>query len=181
MLHCKKMIFYFKPIVSSTNDDAKILFNRHGGCPVVVVAHRQTHGRGQYNRTWESDSEGGLYVSFAQRLIRDLVTPPHAFVTTVAHRVAAVMSQFSDVPIQVEWPNDLIVGYKKIGGILIESSSDKDSKYRQVVIGVGLNINHDRFPESIQHSATSLKLETGKRYDMGMILHHLSQELSQWP
>lgn len=169
------------PELDSTNNQA-IRLGQDLADRFVLVAHRQTQGRGKGARKWVSDSEAGLYVSFGLRVSGDVVQEdPTEMVMGIARDIAALLSDVSGASVEVEWPNDLIADGKKIGGILLESVVlDAEDGRRLLVIGIGLNINQLRFEGMIEHVATSLQLVTGKRYDMGMILNRLMGWFRQW-
>lgn len=107
--------------VSSTNDEAALL--PQGSC---VVAKKQTNGRGKCARKWVSET-GNLFFSVVLKNY-EYKTPLLSFVVAVS--VAESLSEFS---VQLKWPNDVLLNYKKIAGILLENRDDK------VVVGVGIN------------------------------------------
>ncbi len=175
--------------VGSTNQlalEAALAGARHG----VWVADQQTAGRGRGGHAWYSAPGDGLYVS---ALVTPRIPLSHAaripLATGLAAR-AAVLEATGLAP-DIRWPNDLMFGVhhdaRKFGGILVESASTGGSSpsgptLSYAVIGIGLNLNHPRFPPALASLATSLHLETGRLYPrepiLAALLRHLDRELT---
>ncbi len=135
--------------VSSTQDFVK---ERKLPLGTVVVANRQSSGRGRLGRVWHS-SEGGLYFSFSLPAgIRDERTIP----LVVAHAVAIYLRDLGFMP-AIKWVNDVYVGGKKVCGVLTERLKN------MLVVGVGVNLNQEGFPEGLE--AVSLKMLSGRSFD----------------
>ncbi len=135
-------------VIGSTQDEAIRLL--HLGSPAGVVhAIHQTAGRGRFQRKWESESGSSLTVSFAFELEADQ-TQPWLVGMTVA---CAVASAFQ---IQVQWPNDLVIQDRKVGGILTEIASNSVGK-RFAIIGLGLNLLDSAVPITLANTAASLE------------------------
>src|SRR5690606_22301434 len=134
---------------------------RIGGDGTVVVADRQTAGRGRHGRNWHSLPGKGLYVSIA--FAGD--QPGAAFLAPLA--VRNVLQPICELT--VKWPNDLLFEGKKICGILVEM------KKEHTILGVGLNVNHalTDLPEELHETATSLRLITGREHDRNMLLRDM--------
>lgn len=135
----------------------------------VVIADEQTGGHGRFGRKWDSEPLSNLLFSLLLRpafLERDEV-----FVLTfsAAVAVAEAIEDILHVQPELKWPNDILLGEKKVCGILLESTFDAD-KLNCVVLGVGLNVNQSTFPVEIASKATSLYLYTGRKYDRDEIL-----------
>lgn len=130
---------------------------RHGA---LVVAEEQSAGRGRRGRSWCSEPIAGLYLSL---VLEPEVSCSLAPLITLAAAVAAhdALERITGLDIDVKWPNDLLVGRRKVGGILAELQAEPD-QVRSLVLGVGLNVNQDEFPKSLGQIATSLRAETGK-------------------
>jgi BirA family biotin operon repressor/biotin-[acetyl-CoA-carboxylase] ligase len=157
-------IVYF-PETDSTNLQARIL--AAGGAPegTIVIAEKQTRGRGRKGRSWFSPESGGIYVSL---ILRPHMTPSEASVITLMTGVAAAETLLSLIPlldVRIKWPNDILVNGKKIAGILTEISTELD-KIEYVVVGFGMNVNirFEDLSDEIRGTATSILLETGERY-----------------
>jgi len=130
-----------------------------------VVADKQTAGRGRSGRVWHSESDANLYFSIAIADIdSSMLLPLNIFAGYV---LSDTLKHLVDA--KVKWPNDLTVNGKKLAGILMETSFS-GSKLEKVVIGIGLNVNCESFPDEIKEIATSLYLETGVKVEREMIL-----------
>jgi BirA family biotin operon repressor/biotin-[acetyl-CoA-carboxylase] ligase len=157
--------------VNSTNLRAKEL--AAGGAPegTVVIAERQTEGRGRKGRSWFSPAAGGIYMSF---ILRPTMPPSEAPGITLMTGVAATeaLSSVTRLDARIKWPNDILVRGKKIAGILTEISTEMD-RIDHVVVGLGLNVNipQESLPEELQERATSVLIETG--------MHHARVRLIQ--
>jgi BirA family biotin operon repressor/biotin-[acetyl-CoA-carboxylase] ligase len=150
--------------VGSTNAFAlKLLADEklspHG---TLVVAEEQTAGRGRLGRSWVSSGRVGLYMTL---ILRPQIPASLAPLMTLAAAVAAheTIERVTAVGIDVKWPNDLLVGRKKVGGILCELQAELD-RVRSITIGMGLNVNNEEFPEDLGEIATSLLIESGRRH-----------------
>ncbi|MBI2651675.1 biotin--[acetyl-CoA-carboxylase] ligase [Candidatus Woesearchaeota archaeon] len=145
--------------VSSTNDKAKT-FAEKGNFNLVVIAERQTKGRGRFNRKWSSSS-GGLYMTI---LLKEKNSDKIKYLTLIASlAVSKSIKSLSGLNGMVKWPNDVLVNGKKVCGILTEILHGKKT---YAIIGIGLNINQKKFPKIIMEKATSLKIECNKQFEV---------------
>jgi BirA family biotin operon repressor/biotin-[acetyl-CoA-carboxylase] ligase len=119
---------------------------------LVVVADEQTAGRGRLGRRWEARPGSSLLVSV---LLRPALHPPERPLLGLAAALASVeaVAEASGVVAQLKWPNDIVVGDRKLAGMLAETTGDA------VVVGLGCNVSWGRLPEPIAQTATSLDLE----------------------
>lgn len=138
----------------------------------VIVAESQTNGIGQGNNKWVSD-EGGLYFSLLLRPKENLPLLP--LVTGVT--VVETLKKLSGINFFLKWPNDVIYERKKIAGILVESKL-KGNEPDHIIVGCGINIHQSEFPEIEDFSPVSLKLLTGKDYDLKFILDEFLEKFS---
>jgi len=158
----KGEIHYFEEI-ESTNVMAKALAAQGALEGTLVVAETQRLGKGRRGRTWFSPDGDGIYLSLILRpVIPASEAPRITLMTAVA--VADALLSFVDIPVAIKWPNDILVGEKKLAGILTEMSTEMDS-VDYIVVGLGLNVNTaaEGFPEALRGQATSLLVETGER------------------
>lgn len=158
---CSRSILFFDR-VSSTNIVTKNLAKK--GLHAAVVSSSQFAGKGRLGRKWESDSAGGLCISFTlHREPKDVSVPLVSIATTIA--VLNALHQYADLDFRIKWPNDIILNGKKICGIIAEAVWGLES-VDYMVIGAGINVNQmsKDFSEPLRKSATSLFLETGKIY-----------------
>ncbi|ASJ02811.1 biotin--[acetyl-CoA-carboxylase] ligase [Thermococcus profundus] len=153
--------------VDSTNEYAKKIA---GTSPegTVVVAKRQSSGRGRKGRSWASP-EGGLWMSVV--LKPGKIDPRLAFVGALA--VVDVLGDFG-INSGIKWPNDVWVGGRKIAGILVEG---RGSEY--AVLGIGLNVNNP-IPEELKESATSMMHHVGRGLPLEKVLERLLFHLGGW-
>jgi BirA family biotin operon repressor/biotin-[acetyl-CoA-carboxylase] ligase len=155
--------------INSTNDYLKKLLNtQHVENYTVVVAEHQTAGRGQMGSEWQA--EGGKNLTFSV-LIKDLLLDVGAIFNlnaAVAVSVVQALETFSVPGLAIKWPNDILAGNKKIGGILIENNIKSDGEIFSIA-GIGLNINQENFDGLPK--ASSLKLIAGKDFDKEAILN----------
>jgi BirA family transcriptional regulator, biotin operon repressor / biotin---[acetyl-CoA-carboxylase] ligase len=129
---------------------------------VVVFAESQTKGRGRLGRKWVSPARKGLWFSI---LLRPRLRPQDATQLTVASGIALLRGIRGHTGIEavIKWPNDILIGGRKVAGILTELSAELDQvKYVILGIGVDVNLNASDFTPELRKIATSLKIETGK-------------------
>ncbi len=145
---------------TSTNDDAKRGAREGAEHGTVWVAESQTGGRGRQGRTWASPRGENLLFSVLLRIqCLPARVPLIALVAGLAVR-DAVARVLPDRDVLVKWPNDVLVGEKKIAGILVESAI-AGTKVDHVVVGIGINVHTRHFPEELAAIATSIALEGG--------------------
>jgi BirA family transcriptional regulator, biotin operon repressor / biotin---[acetyl-CoA-carboxylase] ligase len=126
----------------------------------VVIAESQSAGRGRLGRSWHSEREAGIYFSM---VLFPKAPPSLAPLFTLAAAVAMhnAVERYTGLDIDIKWPNDLLTGGKKICGILSEIQAEVDL-VKTMIVGVGLNANHEHLPEEIRDRATSLRLASGR-------------------
>ncbi|MGM0689012.1 MAG: biotin--[acetyl-CoA-carboxylase] ligase [Bacillota bacterium] len=157
-------IYYYKS-VDSTNLVARKLAGEGASAFSTVVAEEQKKGRGRLGRYWFSPPGKGLWFSM---LLRPDV-PGHFDASPATLVAAAVLADFFrthyELPVLVKWPNDLLIGKKKMGGILTDIKTEPGIIH-YLIVGIGLNINQLKtdFPAEIQQKSTSLLIETGRLF-----------------
>lgn len=155
-----KQVLFLKETMT-TNADAKRLAEEGAPHGTLVVADRQSAGRGRRGRSWESPAGTSVYMTIA--LKPDFAPAKASMLTLVmALAVAEAVTEVTGLEAGIKWPNDIVVNRKKICGILTELSMEADY-IQSVVIGVGINTNQESFPEEIKATATSLYLEKGEK------------------
>lgn len=169
-------VVYF-PQTDSTNLQAKAA--GEGGSPhgSLFVTDRQSAGRGRRGRAWESPGGENIYMTL---LLRPEFPPERASMLTLVMALAAAegIETVCGGEVGIKWPNDLVLKGKKICGILTEMSAEVDYIH-YVVIGVGINVNQDTFPEEIRETATSLRLETGKKVIRGELITEILKRFEE--
>jgi BirA family biotin operon repressor/biotin-[acetyl-CoA-carboxylase] ligase len=138
---------------ASTNREVATAARDGAAEGLVVIAEQQTAGRGRLDRSWESPARAGVLLSVLLRPRVDVATWPLIPLLTGLAAVEAVLA-VARLEVMLKWPNDVVVGDRKLGGILAERVEDA------VVVGVGLNVSTRRDELAIG-TATSLALEGG--------------------
>ena len=129
----------------------------------VFLAEQQTSGRGRGANSWHSAESVGIYCSV---ILRPALPPAEVLVLTLATGLAvrnAITQMDSRLDPDLKWPNDVLLGGKKVCGILTEMNAEA-TRVRHIVTGVGINVNQTSFPEDIQAIATSLKMASGTEW-----------------
>ena len=155
----KNVVYYDE--IDSTNNRAKEAGEKGTAQGTLFVADMQVAGKGRRGRVWKSPSGSSIYMTIL--LYPDMApikAPQLTLVMAIA--VAEGIQKVTGLETKIKWPNDIVVNGKKICGILTEMSTEIDY-INHVVIGVGINVNQDIFPEDIRSTATSLKMELGKK------------------
>jgi len=146
----------------------------------VIVAQHQTAGRGQHGRTWASPP-GGLYLSAVVEAFP--VELRHRVALVAGFAVAAFVERTTSIAPTVRWPNDILLGGRKLAGILCEAVAQGDRW--AVIIGIGLNLNTRRndLPSELQNAATSLMETDGQHRNLepftAVLLRTLSNALAE--
>ena len=143
--------------LGSTNTEAINQARSGADEGLCILARRQTEGRGRHGRTWISETDSGLYFSI---VLRPKIEAKHLSLITLMTGVV-VCDALGELGIKadIKWVNDLLVGEKKISGILAETA--ETSKGIAVIVGIGVNLTSANFPDEIADTATSIKDETG--------------------
>jgi BirA family biotin operon repressor/biotin-[acetyl-CoA-carboxylase] ligase len=168
----KRVHHFFK--VDSTNRVALDL--GHAGEPegAMVLAEEQTAGRGRAGHSWHSERATGIYATL---LLRPHLAPVQAPLLTMMAGLSAhtAIRAQTGLHLDLKWPNDLVFRGKKLGGILTEMHAEP-TQIRFVIIGIGLNVNQEKFPGELSALATSLRVETGKPQSRVELLVRLLHE-----
>lgn len=171
-------IHYF-PKIDSTNSYAYRLAEAGAPEGEVVIGEEQTQGKGRMGRQWVSPPYLNLYLSV---ILRPALPPVHAPQITLmaAVALAETVAHWLSAPPEIKWPNDILVGGKKLAGILTESSCDPD-RIRFVILGIGANLNFDeeRMSEALRQRATSLLSLTRRPVAREIFARRLIQNLDR--
>ena len=159
----------FYDTIGSTNDVASALVSSGVHEGAVVIADTQTAGRGRRGRTWFSPPGAGLYVSVVLAPGRSSGSPERATaLLTLAAGVALAeaVERVTGLAPDIKWPNDLLVGRRKLAGILAEGvASPSRSGLQAVVLGYGINVGAAAYPPDLAARVTSLDTELGRPID----------------
>ena len=171
-----KEVYAFRE-TSSTSDAAAALARGGADEGVVVVADRQTAGRGRMGRSWESAPGVGIWMSL---ILRPRIPPMNVprVTITAAVAVSEVLRDETGNQAPIEWPNDIVLRGGKVAGILTEMIAEQD-RVAFVILGIGLNVNHtdEDFTAILKTKATSLYLEDGVRRNRTWLLQRLLERL----
>ena len=154
------------------------------GCDLTVLDsvgstndHLKAMGKGRLGRTWQSRKDENLMFSF---LLRPKMPPSEAACVTplTGLAVCKALREFTGLDCRIKWPNDIIVGRKKLVGILTEMSAEFDA-VEYIITGIGVNVDTAAFPGEIADKATSIFLETGRHVDKNKLLACLLDRLER--
>jgi len=164
---------------TSTNDVVERLARDGVKEGAVVFAESQTRGRGRLGRRWLSPGRKGLWFSV---LLRPDLRPQEATQLTVASATALRRAIHSEtgLPLEIKWPNDILIGGKKVAGILTELSAEPD-RVRHIILGIGVDVNQvaGDFPPELRKLATSLKIESGRTISRAELATAILRELDR--
>ncbi len=169
-------IRYF-PTIHSTNTLAMQEAEQGAAHGTIYIADEQTAGRGRGDHAWHSAPGSGLYISI---LLRPALAPADVLWLSLAAGLAvhdAVM-QVTALQADIRWPNDLLFGRRKFGGILTELNAEV-TRVRHAVVGIGINVHQEEFPGELAPIATSLAIESGRPWSRQDLLAALLQSLDR--
>jgi len=161
----------------STNTEVARLATGGADEGIAVVADEQTAGRGRLQRAWSSPKGAGLYFSI---LLRPQLAPDRWPLITFVGALATgdALLEAANVQTDIKWPNDLLANERKICGILAEALDTPAG--RAVVLGIGINLTNQAFPDELLNLATSVANESGRRPEREAILTSLLNALARW-
>ena len=162
--------FRYYDEIESTNVEAKELAMAGAPEGTVVIAELQLAGRGRLGRRWTSPAGKGLLFSV---ILRPTLPMSRAHMLTIVAAVAAArgIEAQTEASVRIKWPNDLFVGDRKAGGILLEVAGEQDV-VEWVIVGIGINVNTEyaELPVDLRRTAVSLKMATGEPVDRSELL-----------
>ena len=159
----------------STNDEAARLARAGAKHGTIVVAERQSSGRGRDGRVWESPP-GGLYMSAVLRPPMPVVDVPPMTLAIGIGLCDAVRTM--GAPAALKWPNDLFVGRRKLAGVLVEAQS-QGGKLEAAIVGIGVNI-HGELPDAVAETAITLAEAAGTSVDRDAFLERMLAHVERW-
>ena len=163
-----KEVLYFDTI-DSTNTKAQELAEKGYPSGTLVVADKQESGKGRRGRSWVSPSGTGIFMTL---MIKPDINPNNASMLTLvaALAVAKAITSVTGEKALIKWPNDIVINGKKVCGILTEMNAQFDY-INHIVVGIGINVHNESFPEEISQMASSLMIEAGgKRFHRAQII-----------
>ena len=168
---------YFYEETDTTNNRARELALEGAPEGTLVVAEKQTAGRGRRGKVWESPLGTGIWMSL---VLRPQIMPAEASVLTLLCGLATAEAIEAETGLSagIKWPNDILINGKKAVGILTEMDCEM-SKVHFVIPGIGINVNTASFPPEIADIATSLYLECGKTVSRRRLVHKVLERLEE--
>ena len=165
-------------VLDSTNLQAKLDAERGAGQGALVVADMQTAGRGRRGRTWSSPPGTNVYFTL---ILKPELTPDKASMLTpvMGLAVAEGIRGTCGLEAQIKWPNDIVMNGKKVCGMLAEMSLEQDFIH-YIVIGVGINVGLQEFPEEIADTATCLQKECGKKVPRAELIANIMKAFEEY-
>lgn len=173
-----KEVLYFDTI-DSTNIKAQELAEKGYLSGTLVVADKQESGKGRRGRSWVSPSGTGIFMTL---MIKPDINPNNASMLTLvaALAVAKAITSVTGEKALIKWPNDIVVNGKKVCGILTEMNAQFDY-INHIVVGIGINVHNESFPEEISQMASSLMIEAGgKRFHRAQIIAETMSYFEQY-
>jgi BirA family biotin operon repressor/biotin-[acetyl-CoA-carboxylase] ligase len=168
---------HFSPVIDSTNNDAMAAARAGAPHGSVYFADEQRAGRGRGNHVWHSAAGEGLYVSVLLRPQFPAVRLPWLPLAAGLAAADAVHAAAS-LAIDLRWPNDLLLGPRKAGGILVEAHTE-GSKIAFAVVGIGINVHQQAFDSTLSTPATSLDREANRPISLQTLLASLLKSLER--
>ncbi|ASB88733.1 bifunctional biotin--[acetyl-CoA-carboxylase] synthetase/biotin operon repressor [Bacillus sonorensis] len=161
---------HFQDVVASTQKIAHELANNGAPEGTIVVADKQTEGRGRMSRAWHSPEGTGIWMSLILRPEIPVQKTPQLTLLAAVAIVQAIEEQ-TGIVAEIKWPNDILINGKKAVGILTELQAEADQVH-SVIVGTGINVNQhaDDFPGELQETATSLRIESGEKIDRAALI-----------
>ena len=163
----KNLVLY--ETATSTNTLAKE--NSYMPEGTVFVANEQTAGRGRLGRAWNSGKDG-IWFSI---LLKPEILPESIQSVTLVMAVAVKRAIENSL---IKWPNDIVLNSKKVCGILTEACFEGNN-LKGIIVGIGVNLNTEEFPEELKNIATSVYLETGEKQSKSLFLEKLLEEIEE--
>lgn len=171
-------VLYFDTI-DSTNTKAQELAEKGYQSGTLVVADKQESGKGRRGRSWVSPSGTGIFMTL---MIKPDINPNNASMLTLvaALAVAKAITSVTGEEALIKWPNDIVINGKKVCGILTEMNAQFDY-INHIVVGIGINVHNESFPEEISQMASSLMIEAGgKRFHRAQIIAETMSYFEQY-
>ncbi len=158
----------YLPEVDSTNEEAKR--NSHFPIGALFIADSQTNGKGRLGREWSSEPNTGIYMSL-------ILTPalPLRKIPQITLIAGIAVCRALGCDSLIKWPNDIVIGSKKVCGILTEATVAQDGT-NCIICGIGINVNTTKFSDELSEKGTSLLIETGKKHSREKIIADVINE-----
>jgi BirA family biotin operon repressor/biotin-[acetyl-CoA-carboxylase] ligase len=175
-----RRLYWFES-TASTNDNAARLAEAGADEGTTVVAEMQTAGRGRHGRVWFSPRGAGLYASVIVRpgtALSDDENPAALLTLASGVAIAEAVRSVTGLPAEIKWPNDVVIGGRKLAGILAEAAVQAGA-LQFVVVGFGVNLQPAAYPPELALRATSIEAETTRPADRAMMLAEILAALGE--
>lgn len=172
-----KEAYYFEK-TDSTNVQLKKLAEQGCAHGTLVVTDCQTSGKGRRGRDWSSEQRRGIYMSLLLRPEMETYQAPMLTLVTAMAVTEAIRKEY-DLEVKIKWPNDIVYNGKKVCGILTEMSVEMDY-INYVIIGIGINVTNEEFPEDLKYKATSLYKETEKKVNRIQLIETIWEKFEKY-
>lgn len=173
--------FYFSPSLERGMDHAREMIDDHEGSGLsfasglVVGAGTLTAGRGRFRRDWHAP-DGGLWLTLV--LVNTLLPESSRLLPLAAGIACCETVRSCGLAASIKWPNDTMVDGRKVGGILTETMVGPCSGEEYVLVGIGLNVNNNKFPSELVDNAASMAQMAGQDFDLRQVVLDLLAKLS---
>lgn len=176
-----KDIIYFAEL-DSTQNYAKQHINKIERTGTIVITDLQIQGKGTKQRNWYSSKDKNITMTIVLKPNCE-ISKLEGLTIQIAEAIKNAIKELYDYNLEIKEPNDLLLNNKKICGILTESSTISN-KVNYILIGIGFNVNEEKFNEEIEDIATSLKREYRKEYNkeeiIAKIIENIEKIISNW-
>ena len=162
----------------STNVEARILAEKNFPHGTLVVAESQTGGKGRRGRNWHTPKGTSIAMSL---ILKPKLEAEYASMLTLVQAMAVTkaIEEVCGLEAQIKWPNDILVNEKKVCGILTEMNLEM-TQISSIIIGTGINVNQESFPEEISDIATSLKIEKKSTQSRADLIERICQLFEEY-
>lgn len=166
-------------VIGSTNTVAMQMAEEGAPHGTLVVADRQDNGKGRHGRGWVMPA--GIAIAMSVILKPEELQPAKAPMLTLVSALAVVraIEEQTGLRAEIKWPNDIVMNGKKVCGILTEMSTQIDY-INHIVVGIGINVHNEQFPEELGDRATSLYLESGRHQNRAELVEAVCEYFEQY-
>ena len=168
---------HYKSIDSTQSEIWRLYENKEIPNGTLVMADFQTNGKGTHGRKWYTDKANNIAFSFFIKMNCN-IKKVEGLTTEIAEIIVNILKSY-DIIVRIKEPNDIILNDKKLGGILTETKVIEE-QVKCLVIGIGLNINQEKFAPEIIDIATSIKKETGKEIEAQEFISRFCNEFERY-